>query len=218
MKIKFYIYLFTFILLFLLGTNIDSSRKFIIRSLGGYTDKVQIHTIDTLEIEVDTLKLIEEWKKLNPDSIKRTTIINNEVIDTIALDTLVLDIQGIIVDSTYIYKWAEIYKSFIEDSLIKGEIETKVDIMTGKLLYQNFDYKPKFPIIIEKKIPILETITETISNDYKYGIGGSTNNLGHMSIIGAYQNKNGWQYNVSYEFPNKYIDTGSIRVGVLKFF
>ena len=60
--IKYIISIGVILLVFLLLSSLNI-RHFLIKSLGGYTHQETEVRIDTLEIEVDTTLIINEWKR-----------------------------------------------------------------------------------------------------------------------------------------------------------
>lgn len=199
----------TLILLFISLVIIcnKSIKKPLIKLLGGYTEQINTVTIDTLEIQIDTTLLIDEWLSINADILEPTYI------DSIVFDTIFLQgkIQYIKDTLTNIAK----YENNVSDSLIDGTIITLFDFNNQKMLSQNLDYKPKFPIIITKTIPIVKTITNTIYNTNNIGVGAKVNTLGDVGVLGAYQSNQGWQFQGGYNFSK---NTNYIEVGVIKFF
>jgi len=196
---------FIFILLpILFNTNYKHN---LIKFLGGYTTKDTIKiSIDTLDIKIDTTRIINNWIEVNADLFE-PIIIDNTKDSIVYKDSIIYLNNGIIYD----------YKNSITDSLLFGYIHTSIDYGNKKILAQNLVYKPKFPIIITKTIPILKTIETNTYNNYKIGGGFDINSLGDIGIIGAYQNNKGLQYTITYELNNS-IPNNSLRFGIIKFF
>lgn len=200
----------TIIVILLTITN-TKIKNFIIKSLGGYTEIVETTTIDTLEIKVDTTAIINYWVKANAQLFEPKIV--KQIIteyDTIKIDTgnIIIPIDNIV----ELYS----YSNSISDSLIDGNINTFIDFNNNKIVSQNLDYKPKFPIIITKTIPIIKTVTQEYKNPYNIGIGGKLTTLGDYGVIGAYQTNKGWQLQGGYTFSNN--TSNYIEVGIIKFF
>lgn len=192
--------------------------KIIIKSLGGYTIQNVTTTIDTLDIKVDTTLIIDRWLTINanllkPTIFKDTTIVIKKDTTIVNMDTTIVNYPSISIKD--LYKFV----NPISDTLIDGNITTIIDFNSDKLLSQNLVYKPKFPIIIERTIPIVKEVTREYSNNRNIGIGADINSLGEYSILGAYQTNKGWQFQSGYTFNRDVINTpDKIRIGIIKFF
>lgn len=184
----------------------------LIRSLGGYTHQETTIRIDTGEIVIDTTLIIDRWISTHAELLEPTIIKE----DSIIYIPKYIEGDTIYIDSTTVRELYK-YENPISDSLIDGIITTLIDFNNFEIVKQNLDYKPKFPIIITKTIPITKTITNTIENHRNIGIGADINTLGDYSIIGAYQNNKGWQFQGAYQI-NKSVPNNEIRVGIIKFF
>lgn len=101
------------------------------------------------------------------------------------------------------------YTSF-EDSLIKGEILSKVD---GVLVNQDFTYTPKFPKYIIKTDSITKTITITKELEPKrkvflgLNVGGNTNTF-NFGPQAAFLDKKDRLYNYNYNLLNNTHNVG----------
>lgn len=196
----------------------DTWRGYVIESLGGYTKKEQTVIVDTLPSIIDTIYLPSKTEYVEvpiliPDIIIKDTIIyKNKEGDNITS----------IRDSTLTYV------NLFEDSLIKGNITTKIDLFDCTMIKQDFNYNRKDTFKIIERIPIKERIETVVEKDNrnKLGVGVSANNLGAIGVGGVYQLKNNLQIQLNYGIlgGNNKIQVGNntydkvITIGVYKLF
>jgi hypothetical protein len=159
------------------------TKKLII-ALGGYVNKEVKVEIDTVRVKgkIDSSAVFTKWVET------KGIILNPEPeVEYIYKENPLKDVT--IIDSTYTYKIG------INDSILTG-IFTIKNNTKGKLLYNDFNYKPKIPYLLTRvdTLKITKTITETLDNFRgKIGIGIGYNNLDYLSISAGYTTKKGWQ-------------------------
>lgn len=207
------------VLLLLLFLVKDTWRGYVIESLGGYTKQEQSIKIDTLPSIVDTIYLpskpiVVEAPILPPKIEYKDTIIYRDVFTNI--------------DKTTVRDSTLTYTNSYEDSILKGRIETKIDLFDCSMVTQKLTYERKDNYKIIERIPIKETIQTTIEkgNRNKIGVGVSANNLGAVGIGGVYQLKNNLQFQLNYSIlgSNNKIQIGNntynnvVTIGVYKLF
>lgn len=207
------------VLLLLLFLVKDTWRGYVIESLGGYTKQEQSIKVDTLPSTIDTVYLPSkpitiEAPVLPPKIEYKDTIIYKDVFTNI--------------DKTTIRDSTLTYTNSYEDSILKGRIETKIDLFDCSMVNQKLTYERKDNYKIIERIPIKETIQTTIEkgNRNKIGVGVSANNLGAIGIGGVYQLKNNLQFQLNYSIlgSNNKIQIGNntydnvVTIGVYKLF
>lgn len=202
------------VLLLLLFLFRNTWRDIVITQLGGYTDKETEIRVDTLPSIIDTIYVPKIERELVP-------IITDPIVKY--KDTIIYkDKPTIVIDSVYEYVLN------IEDSIIKGNINTKINKGTAEIVDQKLVYTAKVPMVIREVVPINTTIEHTIAKDNrnKFGIGANVSNLESIGVIGAYQTKNNLQFQVNYSIlvGNKKVTIDNntynhlIQVGIIKFF
>lgn len=100
------------------------------------------------------------------------------------------------------------YDTFIEDSLLTGNISTTIQLPNKSLIEQTFSYTPKFPkrILRVDTVKIETTIEITIRNERNIlvgvGIGASKNNLS-INLGGGFRDKQGRDYFYHFDMLQK---------------
>jgi hypothetical protein len=110
-----------------------------------------------------------------------------------------------------------LYNSIIEDSLISGEIKSRVK---GNILSQEFNYKPKFPKFILRTDTILVS-KETIEIHKKSYIGLGLELGGNQSLINvspkiSYTSKSNYIYSYRYGLIDKTHNISIVKTFNLK--
>ena len=106
------------------------------------------------------------------------------------------------------FKKYEKYDTFIEDSLLTGNISTTIQLPSKSLIEQTFSYTPKFPkrILRVDTVKIETTIETTIRNERNIlvgvGIGASKNNLS-INLGGGFRDKQGRDYFYHFDMLQK---------------
>jgi len=108
------------------------------------------------------------------------------------------------------------YLQTIEDTLIKGLLETKV---RGDLISNDFTYTPKFPkYIYQRDIIKVNTVVKIEKRKFKLGVGaeiGGSMTAFNLSPIVAITTGNSFMYNYRYGLMDKTHNIGIIKT--LKF-
>lgn len=141
-------------------------KPMIIESLGGFTEKTQTVTIDTTIIKVDSIFPVYPNKEIEvvlvPDMVMKSKL--DSILKSLKNQNNG-NVEGIKVDSLRYYNYA------IEDSILKGNIETITNTMDGKIVKQDFNYTSKVPMYINKTITIEKEITNTLANKPRVMVG-----------------------------------------------
>ena len=206
------------VLILLLLHSCESCKGRIIEGLGGYTEKTYKETIDTLEVRRDSIFYKYDSLKIIVDKIVEPKVlikyIPTEVKTTSSSTKGKLNQQPepAPIDSVYAY-----YQP-ISDTLIEGKITTIVNIGNSKIVAQNLEYKPKFPIIVKEYITIEKTKETTIANKPKnrvgIGLGAASNNT--IGATGVFQTKKLWQYQAGYSWGNQNLNPVNSQVGIIE--
>lgn len=164
------------------------TKKLII-ALGGYVNKEVKVEIDTVKVigKIDSSAVFTKWVDtkgivLNPEPIIQYKEKYNPIKDVMEIDSTLT------------------YHIGINDSILAGTFTIK-NASNGRLLYNNFNYKPKIPYKLTRvdTLKITKTITETLDN-YRAKVltGVGYNNLDYASLLAGYSTKNGWQFMIEY--------------------
>lgn len=211
------------ILLFMFIWHIgkDWLRPKIINGLGGYTERQVKETIDTISIKVDTVYFPNKVREVEAIKSKPTVSTAELLTPSFKGKPQQHDLDSIVKlnPQTPVFT----YSQAVSDSLIEGTINT---ITTGKILSQSLNYKPKFPMFVEKTITVEKTIQETLSNKPRIHLGvgitgTSDKNIGGLLI---YQSKNKTQIQVGYlrNLDNAVLNTntkqGVVSLSLIKLF
>lgn len=207
------------VLLLLLFLVKDTWRGYVIESLGGYTKQEQTTKIDTLPSKIDTI-YYPSVPSVLPIYVGVPKI---EYKDTIIYKDKVTNKDIITIrDSTLVYN------NVYEDTLIKGSIETRIDLFDCTIVKQDLRYESKRNYTIKETIPIKEVITTVVEkgNRNKLGVGVTASNIGTIGVGGIYQLKNNLQFQLNYSIlgGNNKIQIGDntfnnvISIGVYKTF
>lgn len=196
----------------------------VIERLGGYTKKDIEITIDTISKRYDTI--YPKYKEL---VTKVKVLEDREVVNNYYTTQIVKEItkNGDTIEVRKPVTYPLVYRHLnpISDSLIDGNIETFINPLDSKIVDQTLRYKPKFPIFIKEYITIEKKVTETLSiepkNKIGFGIRGTSEK--EVGVIGVYQLKNNWQFQVD---VNKNLDEragidrskNTIGFGIIKIF
>ncbi len=183
----------------------------IIKGLGGYTKQ----TIDTVAIDIDTVYYEGPSIVTDVKDIKEPTLVINWKPQTQSSFKGKSDPKISVIDSVYSYNQA------VSDSLIEGNINTIVNLKTSKIVKQSLEYKPKFPIFINKTITIEKVLSDEPVN--RFGIGITGTNQFEVGGLLVFQTKKNWQYQGGYLLGvNKAINNdykqGTITVSIIKLF
>lgn len=209
------------VLLFIWHVGKDWLRPKIINALGGFTKRELKETIDTIGVKIDTVYFPIKEREVEAISSK-PSITSTELLTPSFKGKRqyhVLDSIRKVAPKTPIFT----YSQAVSDSLIDGVINTT---STGKILSQSLNYKPKFPMFVEKTITVEKTIQETLSNKDRiyFGVGitgTSDKNIGGLLI---YQSKNKTQIQVGYlkNLDNIVLNTntkqGVVSLSLIKLF
>ena len=101
-----------------------------------------------------------------------------------------------------------IYNTSIDDSLISGNIETKIQFPSKFMIDQKLSYTPKFPktILRVDTVKIETTIEKTIRNERSMllggGLGANTSQL-NLRLNGGFRNKKGQELIYGYDILQK---------------
>jgi hypothetical protein len=201
------------VLYFLIHLGKDWFIPQIIKGLGGYTAKETKTVIDTTSIRRDTIYLpskIRKVKVIIKDPTKKVILVKESLT---SLDTI---------KTKKIYE----YNLALNDSLIEGNINTTVDLVSGKILTQDLKYYPKFPIIIKEYVNVEKKITETLFDKPRVHIGGGIIGSANGTLGGVvvYQTRKKVQFQVGYSIyvtPTSAIiprDNSVISFSIIKLF
>lgn len=198
------------------GRNVKGG---LIRSLGGYTQQDVKETIDTISIKTDTVFYAGDTIRTIIEVIKEPILVTKWKNQSQSSFKGKLNPENPLIDSVYVYNQP------VSDTLIEGNIKTIVNLKTSKIVQQSLDYKPKFPIFINKTITIEKVIEKTLTNPprNKYGIGITGTNQAEVGGLLVFQTKKNWQYQGGYLLgANKALNNdykqGTITVSIIKLF
>lgn len=201
--IKITIGVLVLLLLFWLGG--DWARTKLITALGGYTEIETKETIDTTSVEYDTIYMKYDKLFAKVDSLLTRKETSN-YIHTYKETIIQKDGTTKEETRTEILPLVYTHENPISDTLINGIIKTIINPADCKILYQDLQYKAKFPNIVSKTITIEKTKESTLTKDKRalLGVGLNVNSDRSAGIVGAYQFKNNTQIQLNY---NKNFDT-----------
>lgn len=154
------------IILFLLK---DWWKPTIIQALGGYTEKQVETKVDTVKIKVDSIYpvySVREIRTIETNLDNKTKAKIDSIFNSLKTkkDT---NVEGEIIDSLRFYSYN------IEDTIIKGYMNTITNSKNGSIVSQDFKYTPKIPIFVNKTITVEKETTNTLTNKKKpmFGAG-----------------------------------------------
>ena len=202
----------------------------IIKGLGGYTNSEYKETVDTLEIQRDTIylkyskleTLVEnmqepiikyKYKYIDKSVVQKGKESSSTTKGKQSLDPPIMQE----VDSVYAYS------QVVGDSLIDGNIHTIINLSNCKIIEQKLIYKPKFPIIVKETITIEKTKETTLENKKtNIGFGGTATSRATIGVLGVYQTKELWQIQLGYNWVNKRIiddkNKTEVSLSIIKLF
>lgn len=169
------------ILLFLLK---DWIRPALITSLGGYTEKKTVTRVDTVINKVDSIFPINKIVEI-------PVVVPSPYYDSSKLDSILRELKEQnktedLVDSLRYYTYT------IDDSILKGDINTVTNTNGGKIVKQDFNYKAKVPIYIERTTVIEKNTIETLAKQKRsmFGVGLEASSISDYGINLYYKTHN----------------------------
>ena len=146
----------------------DWWKPTIIEALGGYTQQETKTRVDTIEVKVDSIFPVYKEKEVvvvtTLDTKTKTKI--DSILNALKKVKEDKDVEGDIVDSLRFYSYN------IEDTILKGYMNTITNSKDGSIVSQDFKYTPKIPIYIDR----VTTIEINSEKDYGVNLFYKTNN------------------------------------------
>lgn len=165
--IKYSLITLIIIILITIFTNTGKVKSFVITSLGGYTEKENVVTIDTVLVRRDSIYY--------PKNILVTADrLNNKVLELMSKNNFLqqkltlLQLQDT-ANSGQILTYK--HENFVNDTILSGLILTRINPENCEILEQNFTYNLKRPHTITITRNIEKSIENTISIKPKNRIG-----------------------------------------------
>ena len=224
------------ILLLVFGGCKNQIKDKIITSLGGYTQVTYKQSVDTLISKFDSIYIeydsVRTYAELGEQrllsnyklQIDKNKHLSQALTKALSKGKIVVTNQiGVLRDTILDRIYTQ--SNRISDTLIEGNIVTYINPLTCEIMSQNFDYKPKFPIIVKEYVTIEKTIEKTLSNKKTFNIGGglTVTNKKDIGVLGVYQFPNliqiqgGYTWDITKDL-NTVPKNNTLSVSIIKLF
>lgn len=207
------------VLCFLYQLTKDWLKPTLIKALGGYTEKQEKTTVDTLAAKYKDIYV--KYEKLKTEAlITKPPVYIPRYIYTKEPQTNKPSFTGKSLPSTPEIGAVLHYETVINDTILTGTIETIIALDSCKILSQSLNYTPKIPYIREKIVEVVKHTETTLGDKPKayIGAGLDINFNNQITPQALYLTKKKWLYKAGYtksldnQFPN------TVTIGIAKLF
>lgn len=190
----------------------DWWKPTIIEGLGGYTQKETKIRVDTVEVKVDSIFPVYKDREVvvvtTLDTKTKTKI--DSILNTLKKVKEDKDVEGDLIDSLRFYSYN------IEDTILKGYMNTITNSKDGSIVSQDFKYTPKIPIYIDRTTTIEKETSSSLSNNKKpmFGAGLEINSEKDYGVNLFYKTNNNILINVGAVQATDVNRNDYIKVGI----